>query len=232
MPNLLLPVWAALPFAVIIVGVLEYVMRRWWVKRWEVRGFTTVRVVSRTPTLIRTSLAVFAGTTAWWYQISQAGIAVALLVWLAAISWQTDLADHKIPKEPCWIVFVINTILGFSVFVTAGAASAATSLIVTIIIVGILVLVTRGGLGSGDARMLISFTTLAWWSGYTPSLLGLILASLLQAVFRFTVFRNRAQKGGGYPFAPALILGLVVAVILFTTPDTYCEEWVYMFQCS
>lgn len=204
---------------------------RYWGKRWSERDYdvlnlhTSRRVYSR---VVLSLCAIFAG---FYYDSWAAAAAFPAIVWLAVLASQTDLRQRKIPKEPCWTVFLLTTLLGAATFTPASAASAVTALGIILFILGILILLVRGGIGSGDARLLIALTSAAWWTGYSPFLIGLLLASILQVVLRYTFYRGR-YEGKGYPFAPALVLGLLLAVVIFGDPESACREWMLMLSCQ
>jgi prepilin signal peptidase PulO-like enzyme (type II secretory pathway) len=209
----------------------ELVMRQVWLPRWQQRGFTgdvlTVKWVTVTRVLVVTGSGVSA---LWWYDIWSAGVGFACLAWLGVIAVTTDLVDRKIPREPCWVVWGVATLVAVLSPATSYAAwSAAVGLAITVVVVGVLLALSGGALGSGDARLLLALSSVAWWSGYTPILVGLLFAAVLQVFARFTIFRRLASRNAdqkvGYPFGPALVVGYALAVIFVGQPGNVVNEW-------
>lgn len=218
------------------ISVLEACTRYWWAPQWKTRGYPS-NIASTKAVLIRSSIAAAAAAAGvivpeafgWPHSNVLAAVTYGAAGWLAALAWSTDMAVRKIPSEACYAVFLIGTIGGLTSYSAAAAASAIVAFTVFAVLLLSVALLTRGSLGSGDIRMLLAFTPLAWFTGYTPFLIGLMLACVTQLALWFTVYRAYPQKGR--PFAPALILGLATAIALFSDSSTYCNEWAGLLSC-
>lgn len=258
-----------IPLALILEGLLGTV----WRVRWTKRGYSVDSLLSFPATALRLVIpTILAALVEWYYGSWVMSAAVGLLAWLGGLASVTDLKDYKIPSEPCWIIFGATTLLGLVTFTPAAFASALTAFLATIVIVFLLVVITRGGLGSGDARLFVAFSSMAWWFGFTPVLIGMLLASILQVFFRLLYLRKKTpaieeeskdqesisleenkttsitdsadtdsiededkpktSKAKGYPFAPAIGLGYLIAAIFFGNPQTICAEWTLLIECS
>lgn len=144
--------------------------------------------------------------------INQPGIvfAVAATLALGVTAILTDLGSHKIPKEPCLVAIIVGVA---AYFATGGPNAWGTFnfLAAALGLVGmpfIAALLTRGGIGFGDIRLLAAFTaTLSWWVGYEPLLWGVITACVLQGLIRLATRLRHAPK---LPFGPALVGGITV----------------------
>ena len=227
LPDIVTAVSAAL----VTVGVLERAARDRWAPRWSQRGFTVTALMSTRTQNFRVLFAAASGTAAaWWYNTWTAAVGITALAWLAAVAVATDLVDRKIPREPCWVALGVASGAGALHATSYAAWSALVGLVLTVTIVGLLLLLSRGALGSGDARLLLALSSIAWWAGYTPILVGLLCAALAQVVLRFTAYRTHASAHGskppGYPFGPAIAAGYFIAVVLTGDPVNTCREWV------
>lgn len=222
-----------IPLALALILTFERLSQpgSYWGKRWADREYDVVDLHSNRKMVPRVLLSLLAIGAGYYYDSWAAAAAFPAIVWLAVLASQTDLRQRKIPKEPCWTVFAVATLLGVSTFAPASAASAATALVIILVLLALLILLVRGGIGSGDARLLIALTSAAWWTGYSPFLFGLLLAGVLQVILRYSIYRGR-YVGKGYPFAPALVAGLFLAVAVFGDPQSACREWVLMLSCG
>lgn len=218
----------ALAAAVAVALAFEAAARCVWARRWEQRNYDTAAILSRWPTAGRVVPAVALGLAAHArFDAVGAGAGFAALGWLAVLASTTDLAELRVPKEPCWAGLVLASIAGVASGSPASAASAVTAFLSVFLVVGVLLLVTRGDFGSGDARLMLALSAGAWWAGYEATLLGLAAAACVQVVLRVTIFR---RFSGGYPFAPALAAGYLIAVFLLPAAGP-CQEWAGAFSC-
>lgn len=206
--------------------VLDLRLARTWRRGWVKRGIEGP-LNTRTNTVLRLSVpAVVSALFALAYSPSLVGeIYVAAAVWMGIVFTTTDLASCKIPKEPAWVVFFLG--LGAVLFEgnLAGAVSAAVAVILVGLVSMLTVLLTRGGLGSGDVRMLLALSPFAVWVGFWPVLTSILVGSLLQIPLRIALRRWGNYTGPGLPFGPALLLGLLLSIIIYGHPGTPTTEW-------
>lgn len=226
-------VMAGISGVILIVAVGELAIVRGWDRRWQGRGFDLSLVDSRLGQGCRIAIPIAAGLAAlFYYQSWQAGIAVASTMWVATLSVATDLACGRVPREPAWANLAVGITLVAVSGSPAGIASAVVAFVGVALVMGLTALLTRGKLGSGDIRLILSFTPLAAWCGWTAILAGIALGSIVQFVLRPLLRRLNVFPGTKMlPFAPALVVGLLVSVALFGQPDAPCNEWAGLLAC-
>lgn len=221
--------FAVLTLAAISVAAYETTLWFHWNTKWLARGYTNT--ATKKQALIRIlSATVAAGAAFKFAGTTPMVIAAATAGWLAALAWTTDVRNTKIPSEPCYLVFATGTVCGIAQYSQARAASAIVAFLAIATMMVATAFLTRGALGSGDVRLMVAFTPLAWLIGYTPFLIGIFLGCIIQMFLWFTAYRG--PKENPRPFAPALITGFILATTFFVNETTYCAEWVNVFQCG
>ena len=170
-----------------------------------------------------------------WYKNILIGLSFTIFIWLAYTALVTDLNYRKIPSGACWIVLTLNSlIIGFfsihnKTYIPVLAASISVlSVIFTAVV---LVFATKGEFGSGDVRLMLVIASMAAWVGYVPILLGVALSSVLQLPLRIILKKFGKYDGPGLPFAPALIIGTLISIILIGHPGTVCNEFGAALSC-
>ena len=220
----------ALALSCLSVLFLETLRVKVWQARWTARNLRFSE--SKRWSLARCVLAVVCGSliAIWWGQ-PLAAVTLSSIVWLGLVASETDLIGRKIPREPCWTVLGLGILGGALSGSLAGAASFALAFVAVGTILLLLAIISRGGLGSGDVRLFLAMTTLAWWIGAMPVIFALLLASVLQAVIR--VGSLLLKRGSKYmPFGPALSAGAITAAIIWPPAlGGPCAEWLGMFSC-
>lgn len=212
-------------FALAYTTLVEYVMTYFWRVGWRSRRIHT-DLQHRWWTLARYLAPVAAGTgAALWYGSLPAGIAFAAATWLGVLAAHTDLTTCRIPKEACWWTLAVTAGAAFSTWSMTGLASAASALVIVSIAMVIVALLTRGGLGSGDVRLVMALAPLAAWSGYISFLYGLLIACVLQVPLRLLLKNRVTTLDRGYPFAPALLIGVIIAIAFTGAPGSPVQEW-------
>lgn len=206
-----------------VTAFFELAVHRRWQKQWIQRGFTASAFTGRLPTAARWAAAISVGTAAAAVGSLPASAAAAAGAWFCALALSTDLVDVKIPKEPTW--FVAGTGLAAAAFSSSWVPLilAGTTLVLILLLLGLTALLTKGGLGSGDVRLMVSLTPLSAWFGVTTFLWALLIACALQLPLRFFVFKKQYPGRTGYPFAPALVAGLTIAIVLAVLDDSYTQ---------
>jgi hypothetical protein len=197
-----------------------------WRRAWVQRGIEGP-LNTRLNTALRLALpAAIAPLFTLVYSANALGTAyVAAAVWMGVVFTTTDLASCKIPREPAWVTLALGAIAVACAGNLAGALSAGVALVLVGLVSIVTVLLTRGGLGSGDVRMLLALTPLAVWVGFWPVLASILFGSLLQIPLRFALKRWGNYSGPGLPFGPALLLGMVFSIVFFGHPGTPTTEW-------
>lgn len=215
-----------IPLAIVTVLLLEILYLRYWKKAWASRDILLFSQKSGTyARVIGGSIAGLTVATTSTYPMMS--VPFAATTWLSMTVIETDLRSRKIPKEPCWFVFAIGTIAGLFSYSLYGLISALAAFVVLGGLLLLLALLTKGGLGSGDLRLVVAFTPLAWWVGVLPMLYGLFFASLLQGIIHLTLMvlgKNKTHL----PFGPALVLGLTVVSVLAASGLVFAELPIFL----
>lgn len=192
--------------AIIVSLSLETIYLKRWKLEWEKRNIFVFSQKSGTYLRVLGSL-ITGFAMVFLSQYAFIAVAFSALTWLSLLTIETDLRSNKIPKEPCWVVFGIGTAAGVLSYSLYGLISAVISFLILGGIFLLLALLTKGGLGSGDLRLVLAFTPLAWWLGVLPLLYGLFFASILQLFIRLILLTVGRHKNR-LPFGPALVIGL------------------------
>jgi len=217
--------------AIGITLTIELVRIRIWEKRWRERELPFSSSAYLRSARLLTSIVLGVSLTIWWGD-PLAVLYLGPMVWLGLTALETDLLGKRIPREPCWVILGLGVLVGFTTRSPAGAASALAAFLLVVIILLGLALLTRGGLGSGDVRLYLAFTPMAWWIGFTPLLVGLLIASILQLVVRLVMLI--ARRGSKYlPFGPALFIGAYLSAIIWRPEvSNPCDEWLGLIPCQ
>jgi len=216
------------------VAVLELFRNNWWQGRWERREFDLSLLLSPLWVGARCLSAILLGLlAAFVYDSWAAGVAFTSAVWVAIVAVSTDLSCGKIPKETTWINLLVGTTMALMGATLAGWFSALLAGFALVLVLGLAALISRGKLGMGDIRLLLSMAPLAAWAGWTAILVGVGLAGVLQLPLRPLLRKLDVFPGTKYlPFAPAVVAGLAIAIAFLGQPSTPCDEWVLIVPCA
>jgi leader peptidase (prepilin peptidase) / N-methyltransferase len=197
----------------ITVIMLETLMERRWQPLWAARGYIT-DLSTRAAILPRTAAPIAMGLAASFYYDSIAVIlAAAAATWLSALAITTDLVQMRIPREPCWAVLGLGVVAVLVNGDVWGITSAAITFVVLAAAMLTTALISRGGLGSGDIRLVLALTPLAAWVGAGTFLWALLIAAAVQIPGRVLLRRWGIGEGKAVPFAPALVAGVLLASV-------------------
>lgn len=214
----------AIPIAV--VAFLQVFVFQRLRERWALRGITFLPPQSPRDLLVVWVWPILAGFTGvFTYNSWGAGLAFTAAAWLIQLIISSDLASGKIPSGACWIVFGFGLLGAALSFNISGVASLLAAFVFVVILFGLAALISRGKLGSGDFRLYVALTPLAAWVGYTPFLVAIFFAAVLQLIFRPTLKKRNVSGMIGVPYGPALVLGFVLAVAFVGHPGTPSLEW-------
>jgi prepilin signal peptidase PulO-like enzyme (type II secretory pathway) len=216
----------ALALTAIAITALELQVTHRWRARWKDRGIHGP-INTRPWTAARLSLPIAAAVTAAAiFDSPWAGLAAATTTWLALLASCLDLACCRIPREPCWTILGV----GAAAVVLDGSLARLASFILSFIIVAVattaVALLTRGQLGSGDVRLLLAFTPITAWAGTFSVFIAVVIAALLQLPLRAWLRRRHSFNGPGFPFAPALAIAMLIAVIVNYSPGISESAWI------
>jgi leader peptidase (prepilin peptidase) / N-methyltransferase len=144
--------------------------------------------------------------------------------WLAACGVPLALIDARTRRLPDVLTGACLTGLA-ALLIGAAAVSADWSALaragcgalVVAAFFSFLALARPGSAGLGDAKFGLSTGALAAWFGWTALLSALFAAFALAAVYSLgLIAAGRASvRGGSLPFGPFLLVGCLVAVVLF-----------------
>lgn len=233
--------------AIITVIFLEYLLNTWIKRKLVEKKYNIDKIFSKKNKIIRIFIPIILSLTFTFFvndiRLWEYGSSLSALVWLMLLASCTDITDLRIPKEACWLTISVIVFYGLTFYLsgflfpphhTASLFSFLAAIITTTIITLFLALITRGGFGSGDVRLILAFSTLGWWTGYSTILVGLILASLIQTIIMFIVwYKNRMKKKTKtiLPFAPALSIGFLLSIALLVSSSTVCLNWASTLSC-
>lgn len=211
-----------LPF--LIVLALEIVTRFSWAYKWQERKIegisfsffqTTLRVVF--PTLLGILCFLFIGNPFL-------AVSSAVSSWLIIVVLYTDIISMKIPREACWVVFFINVGMLLFNYSIVLFASAIVSFVLVAFVLIVTAIISKGGLGSGDLRLMLALSLLGGWFGYTFIMFGLIIGSVMQIPVRLVLKKQKPSKKT-FPFAPSLIAGFLLSLIFIGNINAPYNEW-------
>lgn len=194
------------------VGAFELAAALRWKTRWAERGVLGASG-STGAALTRVAVGMLVGVAAAVLGASPLlAAAAAAAGWYATLAVICDVTVLRVPREPALWVWLAG--------VGAAAASswwtllgAVTMTAVVVVALGVTSLLARRGLGMGDMRLLVALSPLAVWPAPSAApLVGLLAAAAIQLVLRPLWRRAGIVEGDGYPFVPALLLGLAVGV--------------------
>lgn len=157
----------ALSIAVVSSVALTLFSRK-HVHAWTERGFVNLLLpwnktflLSGVTSITVALLALSLGGE-WW----QAGL-LSLLGWMLIFVCSTDFATYKIPSETSILAYLLP--LALAIPLTWGDKTAYISFAVwmgTILLLDILGMILKGGIGGADIRLFIlAGSTLSWWVG-------------------------------------------------------------------
>lgn len=211
-------------FIAITVLLLEVLFQKVWHKRWSERKILGAKT-DVFSTVFRTLFSLGVGISSIYvFGNVPLSVSIAASVWLCLITIATDITSKKIPKEACWTVAAVN----FTAIIIDYSPARIASAVVAFLIVGFAFILTafisKGGLGSGDLRLLLAFSILAGWFGFTSILAGIIIGSLIQIPVRMLIkFKNPKSKT--FPFGPSLMVGLFLGIIFLGNINAPALEW-------
>lgn len=206
--------------------MFEGIARRFWGPLWDNRGYSRAWNRAR-QTTVRVAATIFAGVLAGLVLDSPfAMTAFTALTWMSALAVSTDLEDRKIPSEPVWValwvaLLAISTELALTGAVNGNPLALQDWLIAEAIVLFAMLLtvvITVGGIGSGDVRLVAALTTMTAWTGAGAVLPALVIAALGYLVTRRALkipLGETAGEGMPVPFAPGLVAGYGVIAVFF-----------------
>lgn len=189
-----------------------------WVKRDIVSPLNTINAIIVSLISILVSLVITSGS------IFPVSFLVALAISTLLFASLADWYSCKIPNE-LLIIAGIASILGFTIeiaFSFMGLTEETISLsdftILGISMAFILIattitnFITKGKLGTGDVKLLLTLGLLSYWATPISVFYGIMIAFFIQLILRKVWISQQEDKTiKGAPFGAALTLGCIVA---------------------
>ncbi|MFZ1491054.1 MAG: prepilin peptidase [Ilumatobacteraceae bacterium] len=171
------------------------------------------------PLIVELSTAVvFAVFAANFERIVTIAAHCVLGAGLVALTW-IDLRTRRLPREVTYTTIALGAPLLAAAALVEGEperiATAAGGALLSVVLMGGLYLLSRGGLGDGDVRLSpLLGMYLGWTSlGHVP--VGLFLGFLFGAVAGLAmIVAGRAGRKTALPFGPFLALGCIVGILV------------------
>ena len=155
-------------------------------------------------------------------------LAITTVVYFASLSAISDILYCKVPSGASWLSLIIA---GFCILMYAITENAYGSIFEFSLALGLLTAISvtlaifaKGNFGSGDVRFIISLASLAPWFGWSTVLTGIAAGSIVQIILRPVIRKIGKYEGKGLPFIPSLIIGTIIAAILFHTSGQSCTD--------
>ncbi len=221
LPSLTIPAVAAALVGAVVMAAAGFP----FVRNQRLRGFPISNLFffgSIAAAFLLTWAVSFLADTSITWALPPVGALVGLTT-LLIVSVRTDFSIHKIPREPCWIVFF----LGLTTFALASLSGLVTWDVNQVAAVGMLAIfpiaaflsAMFGAGGGADFRVaLAGFAVTAWWVDFNTIAWGLLAFILLALIGRF-FFPHTTPKGKKMaPAGPAYI-----AVFLVPAFITYAQ---------
>lgn len=154
-------------------------------------------------------LALFA----WYYgpsiRLVLAGLYVVLLLWIAYI----DLEYRLVPNRLSYPGVALG-LAGSLFWPRLGLVNAVEGAVVGLLIMGMLDLIGRGKLGTGDTKLAVAIGAMRGLTGSWEAVFIGILLGGLGAAFALVVLR-RTRKSY-IPYAPYLVAGAIISLFVAT----------------
>ena len=142
---------------------------------------------------------------------AQRALGLVLLAVLASVT-VSDLEERRIPNRVTLPAGILALLIGLALH-PAGVPSQILSGLVTGVFLTVFALLTRGGLGMGDAKL--GLVMGLYLGGYV--LLAMVVGLIASAIFSLGVLARRGLRAGArtaIPLGPFLALGGAFAVVV------------------
>lgn len=129
-----------------------------------------------------------------------------------------DLRTHRLPREVTYIVMVIGAVLLSVAAIVDDQPRrmymAALGAVISVSVMSVLYLLSRGGLGDGDVRMSPLLGMYLGWLNPGLALVGLLYGFILAAlVSAMLMIFGTANRRTAIAFGPFLALGTLAAIL-------------------
>lgn len=153
-------------------------------------------------------------------------LAVVAAGWVLAFGLLTaswiDAHTHRLPRNLSYLTFVAGVPLLVVAAVTEDDLSHMVSAMIGIVLatslIGLLYLIGRGAMGTGDIRLAPAIGLYAGWISVGTVVLALVSSFALAAIFALTLLLlKRANRRDEIPLGPFLAIGTLVAFVYSAT---------------
>jgi len=160
------------------------------------------------------------GTLADWLKIAAVAPVLALIVW-------SDMRKQIIPDRLVLIGLAIAVLFTAHACARGQTVSPLWEMLASFAISGaplmLVILVTRGGMGAGDMKLMAMLGALFMWRAALLSMLfGIILAGVFALVL---MLLRKASRGTRIPLAPFITAGLLLVIVFHAQLERFV--WVY-----
>ena len=129
-----------------------------------------------------------------------------------------DLRTHRLPREVTYIVMIIGAVLLSVAAIVDDQPRriymAALGAVISVSVMSVLYLLSRGGLGDGDVRMSPLLGMYLGWLNPGLALVGLLYGFILAAlVSAMLMIFGTANRRTAIAFGPFLALGTLAAIL-------------------
>jgi Flp pilus assembly protein protease CpaA len=152
------------------------------------------------------------------YPLATAG-GVAIAVSAALLSSYIDWKTCRIPNELVIYGFIGSSLLVPLFYNPEGWVNIGITAVVIIVAGVITNILTRGKLGGGDIKLLISFAPALYWFDSLNIFYVLLLALPIQLVAR-VIWKKSNPDSKGAPYGPALTLSLIILIVIGAATST------------
>lgn len=155
------------------------------------------------------------------FGIGPVGISAVLFVVGSIALAEIDLRTRRLPREISYPLFgsmlVVIGIAAWNEGTSRRLVDALVGAVLVTLVLVVLHLASRGGLGDGDVRLAPALGTLAYLDGVDTVWAGLLIAFVSAGLCVVVLMAlGRASRSSTVPFGPFLIGGALAAA-LFTT---------------
>lgn len=199
----------------VVISIGYYLMRKLPLK-WEKRGIEAKPSNSILLALAFISV-IYGMLVASWAPATPAisGVLISAIAFTTLLAGYVDWKTCKIPNELMFLPWLIlPVVLVFSFRFESLLILGAT--LIALLLAGIITnFVTRGKLGAGDIKMLLTFGLLAYFIDPMAIFYGLFISFFLQLILRYLWRKQNNTLELGAPYGAALALGVLLSALIF-----------------
>lgn len=180
--------------------------------RWSTEVIAVIAIFAAVFTLIPAVIEGWAVVVAGW----------VLSMGLLTASW-IDVHTHRLPRSLSYLTFGVGAPLLLIAAIVEDDMSHAVNSVIGVVVatalVGVLYLIGRGALGSGDVRLAPVVGLYSGWISVSTVALALVVSFFLAAIFALALLvLGRANRRDEIPFGPFLAMG-TLAVFVYSAAN-------------